>query len=85
MPACLATIKKGRIWLNPKLKGEKKRRVQRHMKVFKQLRKEGVSRSKAISQARKAEHKGMTKGQVQRYEGELGALARYGRRKGYGK
>jgi hypothetical protein len=81
----LAKIRKGRIWLNPKLKGEKKRRVQRHMKVFRQLRKEGVSRSKAISEARRAEHKGMTKRQVQRYEGELGALARYGRRKDYGK
>ncbi|MCJ7424713.1 hypothetical protein MUP01_10675 [Candidatus Bathyarchaeota archaeon] len=79
----LAKIRKGRIWLNPKLKGEKKRRVQLHMKVFRQLRKEGVSRSKAISEARKAEHRGMTKRQVQRYEGELGALARYGRRKNY--
>ena len=80
----LAKIKKGRIWLNPKLKGDKRRRVLRHMQVFKKLRKEGVSRSKAIGEARKAEHRGMTKKQVQRYEGELGALARYGRRKGYG-
>jgi len=54
------------------------------MQVFKNLRKEGVSRSKAIGEARKAEHRGMTKKQVQRYEGELGALARYGRRKDYG-
>jgi len=81
----LAKIKKGRIWLNPKLKGDKRRRVLRHMEVFKNLRKEGVSRTKAISEARKAEHKGMTKKQVQRYEGELGALARYGKRKDYGK
>ena len=81
----LAKIKKGRIWLNPKLKGDKRRRVLRHMEVFKILRKEGVSRSKAISEAREAEHKGMTKRQVLRYEGELGALARYGRRKDYGK
>jgi len=80
----LAKIKKGRIWLNPKLKGDKRRRVLRHMQVFKKLRKEGVSRSKAIGEARKAEHRGMTKKQVWRYEGELGALARYGRRKDYG-
>jgi len=73
----LAKIKKGRIWLNPKLKGDKRRRVLRHMQVFKNLRKEGVSRSKAIGEARKAEHRGMTKRQVWRYEGELGALARY--------
>lgn len=81
----LAKIRKGRIWLNPKLKGDFRRRVLRHMEVFKNLRKEGVSRTKAISEARKAEHRGMTKRQVQRYEGELGALARYGRRKSYGK
>jgi len=78
----LAAIKKGRIWLNPKLKGDKRRRVLRHMQVFKNLRNEGVSRSKAICEARRAEHRGMTRKQVLRYEGELGALARYGRRKG---
>jgi len=79
----LANIKKGRIWVNPKVKGDARRRVTRHMKVFKQYRKKGCSRHKAIMEARKAEHKGMTKKQVHKYEGKLGALARYGQRKNY--
>ena len=53
------------------------------MQVFKELRAKGVSRKKAIAEARKAEHKGMTKKQIDKYEGRLGALARYGRRRDY--
>lgn len=79
----LAKIKNGRVWVNPKLTGDARKRVTRHMKVFKQLRKKGCSRHKAIMMARKAEHKGMTKKQIHRYEGKLGALARYGRRKDF--
>ena len=54
-------------------------RLHRHMRVFKEARKRGVSRSGAIRLARISEHRGMTRKQVQRYEGELGALARYGK------
>jgi hypothetical protein len=79
----LAKVNKGRIWINPKLKGDARRRVLRHMKVFKELRKKGVSRREAIMEARKAEHVGMTKHQIHAYEGKLGALAKYGNRKGY--
>ena len=79
----LAKIKKGRVWVNPKLKGDARKRVTQHMKVFKQYRKKGCSRHEAILAARKAEHKGLSKHEIHKYEGKLGALARYGLRKDY--
>ena len=79
----LARIRKGRIWLSPKLKGEQRRHVLRHMKVFRECRGKGFPRQKSILLARKAEHRGLSKHEVHVYEGELGALARYGNRKGY--
>lgn len=42
-----------------------------------------MSRTAAIREARRVEHRGMSRKEIQRYEGRLGALARYGRRKGY--
>jgi hypothetical protein len=66
----------GSIWINPQVKGESRRRVQRHMRTFQKARAEGDSRAEAIRKARKSEHRGMTAHQVQVYEGRLSAIAR---------
>jgi hypothetical protein len=46
------------------------------MKVFKKLRKQKVPRNRAIREALKAEHRGMTMHQIHVYEGRLSAIAR---------
>ena len=51
--------KNGRIWINPNIVGKDRKRVMRHMRVFKKLRKQKVPRNKAIREALKAEHSGM--------------------------
>lgn len=72
----LAKISDGRIWVNPEIKGDARRRVERHMRVFKEARKEGYSRTEAIAKAKKAEHKGMSQHQISVYEGKLSVIAR---------
>lgn len=65
-------------WVNPKIRGETRERLMRHQKTFLRERAKGASRTEAIQKARRAEHMGLTKKQIQRYEGKLGALARHG-------
>lgn len=69
--------KQGDIWINPRVKGEDRTRVIEHMKTFKELRKQGYSFTHAYRNALKAEHKGLSKKQVQEYEGNMGHIARF--------
>jgi hypothetical protein len=70
----------GRPHVARKLHGRDRQRVMRHMEVFKTELNRGHSRTAAIMKARVAEHKGMTPEQIQRYEGHLGAIARYNKK-----
>lgn len=79
--------KTGKIKLDPALnkKGRKrlKRGVQTHMKSFKHCIMpksqggRGMSFTSSIKEARRREHRGMSKKQVRIYEGKLGAIARW--------
>jgi hypothetical protein len=77
----LAKFRKGRVCINPAVPKKYRPKLKRHMRVFREARKKGLSRSKAIELAREAEHRGMSKKQIQKYEGELGAIARWGKHK----
>lgn len=68
--------KHGKPWVDPRIKGDKRRRIMRHQKTFLKERSKGKSKTVAIRAARKAEHKGLSKKQIQKYEGQLGAIAR---------
>jgi hypothetical protein len=50
------------------------------MKTYIRCKNNGLSRRKAIEEALKAEHRGMTEHQIHVYEGHVGALARQIRR-----
>ena len=74
--------KRGRIRLNPHVPrtyhGIKVRsRLLRHEKVERKLRRSGMSYRKAHRRALKSEHAGLTKHQIQVYEGKLGATSRW--------
>jgi hypothetical protein len=73
----------GKPWVNQAVKTEISKdafnRVMRHQRVFMRKitdTKNPLSWTAARKVALKAEHKGMTKKQVARYEGRLGALER---------
>lgn len=70
-------LKTGKIRLDPALKGPNRQRVKKHMKVYLKRRRAGDSFTAAVKAARKAEHRGLSKKQIQVYEGRLGALARW--------
>jgi len=75
--------KRGKIWVNPHVpttfKGiTMKIRLLRHEKVERKLRlKQGLTYREAHKKALKKEHKGLTKHQIQVYEGKNGAIARW--------
>lgn len=70
-------LKTGRIRLDPNLKGRDRRRVKRHMTVYLNQRRAGDSFTKAVRTANKRERGKMSKREWQRYNGRLGALARW--------
>lgn len=70
-------LKTGRIRLDPNLKGGDRRRVKRHMKVYLKRRRAGDSFTKAVHAANKRERGGMSMREWRRYNGRLGALARW--------
>lgn len=53
-----------------------KARLRRHERVEYHLMQQGLSYKEAHKKALKQEHKGLTKKQVQAYEGKIGSLAR---------
>lgn len=75
----LAGYKHGRPYVAKRVKKEYPEAVpklMRHQKRFKQCRSNGMSRSASLREARKTEHRGMSKREIRRYEGRLGAIAR---------
>lgn len=52
-------------------------RLRRHERVEKKRMDAGLHYKKAHKMALKAEHKGLTKKQIQQYEGKLGSIARW--------
>lgn len=79
-PLLAGVNQNGKAWANPAIKRELGvtvyNRVLRHERVFLQQIKKGKDWSKARKAALKAEHKGMTPKERQKYEGRLGALER---------
>ena len=75
----LACFKKDHIVINKRVPKKYRARLKRHMRVYRELRKNGYSRTVAIKRARRAEHRGMTKAEIFKYEGELGSIARRGK------
>jgi Mn-dependent DtxR family transcriptional regulator len=69
--------KRGRIWVNPNVPKQFRARLIRHETVERQLRKQGMTYKEAHRKALEAEHKGLTRKQIARYEGKLGAIARW--------
>lgn len=74
--------KRGQIWINRKVpkyyKGiNVKARLLKHEKVERELRKKGIPYKHAHKVALREEHKGLTRRQIAKYEGLLGAIARH--------
>jgi phage I-like protein len=70
-------MKTGRIRINPMIKGETRERILRHEKEFLRRRRSGWSFTRSVMEARKVEHRGMTKHQIKVYEGRIGAMTRW--------
>ena len=69
---------RGKIWINSKIKGADRKRLKVHEKFEYAYRvKTGAGYKKAHKKALKVEHKGMTKRQIAKYSGRLGAIARW--------
>lgn len=69
--------KRGRIWINPAVPSEFRARLRRHEVVERELRRRGYSYREAHKLALRAEHEGMSRREIARYEGKLGAIARW--------
>ena len=67
----------GKIWINPAVPRCCRRRLRTHEKTEIKHRREGDSYIKAHNKALVVEHKGMTQRQISKYEGHLGAVARW--------
>jgi hypothetical protein len=69
--------KRGRVYVHPSIKDKAtRRRLIRHEKTFLRERAKGKSRTEAIRKALISEHRGLSKAQVRKYEGRLGAQQR---------
>jgi hypothetical protein len=73
----IAGYTKGKVWINKKVPKKLRKRLLTHEKTEVKLRKQGYTYKQAHKRALKAEHKGMTKRQIFKYEGKLGAIARW--------
>jgi len=74
----LATVtERGAVRINPNVKGQDRTALMRHQKTFIKEIKQGNSFTGSYQKALASEHRGMTKHQIQQYEGRLGAIARY--------
>lgn len=67
----------GHIWINPHVPHEMCQRLRRHEQVEYHLREGGMSQHHAHMKALIQEHKGMSHHQIAKYEGKLGAIARW--------
>jgi hypothetical protein len=67
----------GKIRLDPALKGRHRKHVKIHMKTYLQRRRAGDSFTAAKREANKRERGNMTLKEWRKYNGELGALARW--------
>ena len=67
-----------KIWVNPKLPEYVQQKIRAHMGTYKVHIQNGESISSSVEKAFKREHSGMTKKQVQVYEGRLGAFSKTG-------
>jgi hypothetical protein len=70
-------LKTGKITLDPALKGMLRRRVKIHMTTYLKRRRAGDSFAKAVKAANKEERGNMSMKQWRRYNGKLGAVARW--------
>ena len=69
---------RGKIWINKKIKGADRKRILKHEKFEYAYRaRTGAGWKQAHKKALKVEHKGMTKRQIAKYSGRLGAIARW--------
>ena len=74
----VAGYKNNRIWISKNVKCPlMRKRLYTHEKTELQLRKKGYSYKQAHRKALKAEHRGMNKRQIFKYEGKLGAISRW--------
>ena len=69
--------KHGKIWINPNVPRSMRSRLRTHETVEYTLRQQGMTYRSAHRKALEAEHKGLTRKGIARYEGKLGAIARY--------
>ena len=65
-----------RIWVSKAVPKKLRKRIHKHERTELNLRKKGYSYKKAHKIALKAEHKGLTKKGIARYEGKLGAISK---------
>lgn len=80
MPTKLAGYtQEGKPWVKRDLPPGTRRRLMAHQKAFSKARSEGKSFTASRRIALDREHEGMTRSEIQAYEGRLGARAR-GRR-----
>lgn len=79
-PLLAGFSKSGKPWVNPAVKQELgatvTQRIMKHQREFIRQIKKGKSWSQARKSALRAEHRGLTKKQIPKYEGKLGALER---------
>lgn len=68
---------KGKPHTHRSIKGADRRRVEIHQRTYVAARREGYSRTQALSMARKEEHRGMSKKAISQYEGRIGAQQKY--------
>lgn len=70
-------LKTGKIRLDPSVRGKDRQRLQRHMKMFLKRRRAGDSFTVSCKAANKVERGRMSMREWRRYNGRLGAIARW--------
>ena len=73
--------KQGKVSINPLVKGADRKRVRKHMSVFKADRKKGVPRKQAIRHANKVERGRMSLTSWKKYNLKLARIAKGIRRR----